>query len=132
MTQIGDDLIGQGPDVGTACVVMFRAGVHSWICKVGTVPGTMSCVEKKFEFQTRRWEEYKGTKYYDGFRDRDLVVELWLHRVPDDLSGLKFQAWDPSSGTDEKKYLGAPTPPEDLVIFLFGGLIVNPDMVLIQ
>ena len=26
LTQIGDDLIGQGPDVGTACVVMFRAG----------------------------------------------------------------------------------------------------------
>ncbi len=39
---------------------------HFWICKFGTVPGRMSCVEKKFDPQTRRWEEYKGTRYYDG------------------------------------------------------------------
>ena len=30
-----------------------------------------------------------------------LVVELWLHRVADDLSGLTFQEWDPSAGTDD-------------------------------
>ncbi len=42
----------------------------------------MSSVEKKFEIQIRKWEEYKGTRYYDG--DRSLVVELWLHRVADD------------------------------------------------
>ena len=36
---------------------------HVWICKVGTVPGSMSCVEKKFELQGSKckWEEYKGT-----------------------------------------------------------------------
>ena len=72
---------------------------HFWICKFGTVPGSMSCVEKKFELQTRKWEEYKGTRYYDG--DKALVVELWLHRVTDDLSGLTFQEWDPSTGTDD-------------------------------
>ena len=72
---------------------------HFWICKFGTVPGSMTCVEKKFEFQTRKWEEYKGTRYYDG--DKDLVVELWLNRVADDLSGLTFQEWDPSPGTDD-------------------------------
>ena len=33
-----------------------------------TVPGGMSCVEKKFELQVRKWEEYKGTRYYDGDR----------------------------------------------------------------
>ena len=27
-----------------------------------------------------------------------------------------------------KKYLGAPTPPEDEVICLFAGLLANPDM----
>ena len=32
----------------------------------------------------------------------------------------------------EKKYLGAPTPPEDEAICLFAGLLVNPDMVLIR
>ena len=58
-----------------------------------------SYVEKKFELQTRKWEEYKGTRYYDG--DKALVVELWLHRVADDLSGLTFQEWDPSAGTDD-------------------------------
>jgi hypothetical protein len=26
---------------------------------------------------------------------------LWLHRVADDLSGLTFQEWDPSAGTDD-------------------------------
>ncbi len=26
-----------------------------WICKLGTVPGSMSCVEKKFELQVRKW-----------------------------------------------------------------------------
>ncbi len=30
-----------------------------------------------------------------------LVVELWLHRVADDLSGLTFQEWDASAGTDD-------------------------------
>ena len=72
---------------------------HFWICKLGTVAGSMSCVEKKFEFQVRKWEEYKGTRYSDG--DSALVVELWLHRVADDTSGLTFQEWDPSAGTDD-------------------------------
>jgi hypothetical protein len=44
-------------------------------------------------------KEYKGTRYSDG--DRALVVELWLHRVADDLSGLTFQEWDPSAGSDD-------------------------------
>ena len=61
----------------------------------------MSCVEKTFELQARKckWEEYRGTRYSDG--DITLVVELWLYRVADDLSGLTFQEWDPSAGTDD-------------------------------
>ncbi len=51
------------------------------------------------DLQVRKWEEYKGTRYFDG--DSVLVVELWLHRVADDLSGLTFQEWDPSSGSDD-------------------------------
>ncbi len=70
-----------------------------WICKFGTVPGSMRCVEKEFELQDRKWEEYRGTRFNDG--DSTLVVELWLHRVTDDLSGLTFQEWDPSSGSDD-------------------------------
>ena len=72
---------------------------HFWICKLGTVPDRMNCVEKKFELQGRKWEEYRGTRYSDG--DSTLVVELWLHRVADDLSGLTFQEWDPSAGSDD-------------------------------
>jgi hypothetical protein len=61
----------------------------------------MTCVERKFELQGRKckWEEYKGTRYSDG--DNTLVVELWLHRVSDDLSGLTFQEWDPSAVSDD-------------------------------
>jgi hypothetical protein len=51
------------------------------------------------QFRSHKWEEYRGTRYYDG--NSALVVELWLHRVADDLSGLTFQNWDPSAGTDD-------------------------------
>jgi hypothetical protein len=61
----------------------------------------MTCVERKFELQDRKckWEEYKGTRYSDG--ESALVVELWLYRVADDVSGLTFQELDPSAGTDD-------------------------------
>ncbi len=74
---------------------------HFWICKLGTFPGSMTSVERKFELQDRncKWKEYKCTRYSDG--DRALVVELWLHRVADDVSGLTFQEWDPSAGSDD-------------------------------
>jgi hypothetical protein len=74
---------------------------HFWIRKFGTVPGSMTCVERKFELQDHKFksEEYKGTRYSHG--DSALVVELWLHRVADDLSGLTFQEWDPSAGSDD-------------------------------
>ncbi len=74
---------------------------HFWICKLGTFPGSMTSVERKFELQDRKckWEEYKGTRYSDG--DNTLVVELLLHRVVDDVSGLAFQEWDPSPGSED-------------------------------
>jgi hypothetical protein len=69
-------------------------------------PGAWACIqarevwERKFELQGNKckWEEYKGTRYSHG--DSALVVELWLHRVADDTSGLTFQEWDPA-GTDD-------------------------------
>ena len=61
----------------------------------------MSCVEQKFDLQGSKckWKEYKGTRYSHG--DSALVVDVWLHRVADDTSGLTFQEWDPSAGTDD-------------------------------
>jgi hypothetical protein len=49
---------------------------HFWICKLGTVPDSMNCVEKKLELQVRKWEEYKGTRYFDG--DITLVFEFMI------------------------------------------------------
>jgi hypothetical protein len=52
--------------------------------------------------QARTWRDEElpdGTRYSDG--DSSLVVELWLHRVDDDLSGPTFQEWDPLVGTDD-------------------------------
>jgi hypothetical protein len=91
----------QAPEVwSTEEEANMRPG-HFWICKLGKFPGSMTCVERKFEFQGSKckWEEYKGTRYSHG--DSVLVVELWLHRVADDTSGLTFQEWDPSAGTDD-------------------------------
>jgi hypothetical protein len=83
-----------------AADTVMRSG-HFWICKLGTFPGSMTCVERKFELEGSKckWEEYKGTRYSHG--DSALVVELWLHRVAGDTSGLTFQEWDPSVGTDD-------------------------------
>ncbi len=55
----------------------MRSG-HFWIWKFGTVPGRMNSVEKKFEFQDHKWEEYRGTRYYDG----GLCARSWLARHP--------------------------------------------------
>ncbi len=35
-----------------------------------------------------------------GNGDCDLVVDVWLHRVDEDDSGLTFEEWDPSADTD--------------------------------
>jgi hypothetical protein len=47
---------------------------------------------------TRKYEEYKGVLFGNG--DFALVVDVWLHRVDEDTSGLTFEEWDPSTGTD--------------------------------
>ncbi len=71
---------------------------HFWLVKFGKVPGSNSCVEKKFKLGTRKYEEYKGVRFGNG--DYALVVDVWLHRVDEDASGLTFEEWDPSADTD--------------------------------
>jgi hypothetical protein len=66
--------------------------------KLHKVPGTNSCVEKKFKLVSRKYEEYKGVRFWNG--DCALVVDVWLHRVDEDVSGLTFEEWDPSADTD--------------------------------
>ncbi len=47
------------------------------------------CVEKKFKLGTRKYEEYKGVRFGNG--DCALVVDVCLHRVDEDVSGLTFE-----------------------------------------
>jgi hypothetical protein len=54
--------------------------------------------EEKFKLGTHKYEEYKGVCFGNG--DCVLVVDVWLHRVDEDDSGLTFEEWDPSSDTD--------------------------------
>ncbi len=35
-----------------------------------------------------------------GNGDCTLLVDVWLHRVDEDASGLTFEEWDPSADTD--------------------------------
>jgi hypothetical protein len=72
---------------------------HFWLMKFGKVPGTNSCVEKKFKLGARKYEEYKGLRFGNG--DCALVVDEWLHRVDEGFSGLTFEEWDTSADTDD-------------------------------
>jgi hypothetical protein len=71
---------------------------HFWLLKFGKVPGSNSCVEKKFKLGTRQYEEYKGVHFGNG--DCVLQVDVCLYRVDEDTSGLTFEEWDPSADTD--------------------------------
>jgi hypothetical protein len=55
--------------------------------KFGKVPGSNSCIEKKFKLVTRKYEEYKGVCFGNG--DCALVVDVWIHQVDEDASGLE-------------------------------------------
>jgi hypothetical protein len=54
--------------------------------------------KKKFKLGTHNCEESKDLRFRDG--DCVLVVDEWLHRVDEDVSGLTFEEWDPSADTD--------------------------------
>ncbi len=74
---------------------------HFWLLKFGKVPGSNRCVEKKFMLGNRMYEEYKDVRFGNG--DCALVVDLWLHRVDEDDSGLTFEEGDPSADTDSSE-----------------------------
>jgi len=54
-----------------------------------------------FKLQARKWEDYKGTRFYDG--ERALVIKQWLNRVYEDASGLTFEKWDPTENLDSSQ-----------------------------
>ncbi len=47
---------------------------HNWMLKFGTVAGSMSCLEKEFILGPRKFEEYKGRRFYNV--DYNLVVDV--------------------------------------------------------
>ena len=47
---------------------------HHWLLKFGKVAGSMSCVEKEFILGPRKFEEYKGCRFYNG--DCTLAVDV--------------------------------------------------------
>jgi hypothetical protein len=71
---------------------------HHCLLKFGKVAGSDNCVEKEFILGPRKFDQYKGSRFYNG--DFTLVVDLWFHRVDEDASGLTFEEWDPSADTD--------------------------------
>ncbi len=71
-----------------------------WV-QVNEVAGSNRCVEKEVKLGTRQCEEYKGVRFGNG--DCALLVDVWLHRVDEDDSGLTFEEWDPSADTDDSE-----------------------------
>jgi len=55
----------------------FMRPGHHWLFKFGDAGDGTSC-EKKFNLTRRTWEDYKGTRFYNG--QQALVVEWWLNR----------------------------------------------------
>ncbi len=66
--------------------------------KFWKVDGNMNYTEKEIILGPRKFEEYKVRRFYNG--DCTLVVDVWLYRVDEDVSGLTFEEWDPSVDTD--------------------------------
>jgi len=53
----------------------FMRPGHRWLVKFGDAGDGTSC-EEKFNLTRRSWEDYKGTRFYNG--QQGLVVERWL------------------------------------------------------
>ena len=61
---------------------------HHWFCQFGDAGDGTSC-EKEFKLQPRKWQDYKGTRFYNG--ECALVVKRWMSRVDEDAPGLMFE-----------------------------------------
>jgi len=77
---------------------MFRIYVDQG--QFGDAGDGTSC-ENEFKMQTHKWEDYKGTRFYDG--ERALVIKRWLNRVDEDALGLTFEEWDPTENVDSSQ-----------------------------
>ncbi len=69
---------------------------HRWLCEFGDAGNDTSCVNQ-FNLDHHKWEDYRGTRFYN--KDSALVMNRWLNRVEEDVSGLTFQEWTPDVDT---------------------------------
>jgi len=69
---------------------------HHWMREFGHAGNDTSC-ENQFNLSYYTWEDYRGTRFYNG--DCALVIKRWLNRVEEDVSGLTFQEWTPDVDT---------------------------------
>ena len=53
-------------------------------------PWWRSAWVEQFELGPRKWEDYKGTRFYNG--DQALVIKRWLNRVDEDASYLHLRS----------------------------------------
>jgi len=75
----------------------FMRPGHHLLFKFGDAGNGTSC-EKKFTLTRRTWEDYKGTRFYNG--QQALVVERCFNRMEEDASGLSFEEWNPTQDAD--------------------------------
>ena len=83
---------------------------HHWVFEFGNAGANKGIFEKKFTLPAKKWEVYKGTRFYDG--EAALVIERWFHRADDDASGCTFVEWDPTKDADPSK----PATPVEMII----------------
>jgi len=77
----------------------LRPGRH-WLCQFGNAGNGTSC-ENKYKLSSGKWQDDKGTGFYDG--ERAPVIKPWLNRVEEDASGLTLEEWDPTGNVDSSQ-----------------------------
>jgi len=75
---------------------------HHWLCQFGNAGNGTNCYNE-FKLPRGRWQDYKGTRFYDG--ERALVIKRRLNRVDENVSGLtqKFEEWDLTENVDSSQ-----------------------------
>ena len=63
---------------------------HHWLCEFGDA-GNGTSSPKQFNLEHHTREDYRDTHFYKG--DCTLVINRWINRVEEDVSGLTFEEW---------------------------------------
>jgi len=86
------------PETQTTCDTWTTAKIVD-LLEAGLAE-TKQCKNEQ-QLQACKWEDYKGTRFYDG--ERALVIKRWLNRVDEDALGFTFEEWDPTENVDSSQ-----------------------------